>query len=150
MKIRPFSHVPMISKETWDAIQRVRESGLRPRKRQKDRGLIFLNFATCGSCGHCITGERHTKKKSGLQFFYYRCSHKNAKRGCTNTTFIRQGDFADELRRNVQLVTVPPIWKERFLAKIEQWESEESTAKQAQLARLRAELALLRTKADTN
>ncbi len=139
------SHVPMVSKQTWDAIQRARVAVAKPRKRRGDKGLVFLNFATCGSCGHCITGERHTKK-SGRRFYYYRCTHKNAKRGCTSTTFIPQEKFAEEMKRNVQLVTLPDEWKERFLAKVELWEADDSTSKQAQCKRLDAELTAVKDK----
>jgi hypothetical protein len=39
-------------------------------------------------------------------------------------------------------------WKERFLAKAEIWETEDSTAKQAQIERLRAELGAIKGKID--
>ncbi len=139
------SHVPMLSKATWDRIQLARVAVAKPRKRRGDKGLQFLNFATCGSCGHCITGERHMKK-SGLVFHYYRCTHKNSKRGCQGTTFVRQEKFGEELKRNMRLVTLPDEWKERFLAKLEVWEGDDSMAKQGQLARMRAELATVKTK----
>ena len=137
----------MISKKTWDQIQIARSSVAKPRKRRGEKGLAFLNFATCGSCGHCITGERH-KKKSGLVFHYYRCTHKNSKRGCENSTFIRQEIFAKEIKRNVQLVTLPDEWKERFLAKLEIWDAEGSTTRQTQVARLKDELEAVRAKID--
>ena len=142
------SHVPMVSKQTWDAIQRARIAVSKPRKRRGDKGLLFLNLATCGSCGHCITGERHTKKKSGLRYHYYRCTHKNRKRGCRSTTFIRQDRFAEEVKRNVRLVALPDAWKERFLAKVEVWEADDSTARQAQIDGLRAELMAVKSKID--
>ncbi len=89
-------HVPMISKQTFDDIQkgRVDRAIGKPRKRQKrgDKGFLFLNFATCGSCGHAITAERHIKK-SGLRFHYYRCTHKNKKNHCTDRLFIRDDQF---------------------------------------------------------
>jgi hypothetical protein len=141
------SHVPMVSKKTWDEIQRARVAVSKPRKRRGDKGLLFLDFAVCGSCGHRITGERHTKK-SGLRFHYYRCTHKNKKRGCENTTFLRQEMVAAEVKRNVQLVTLPEIWKERFLAKVEVWEADNAATKQAQIGRLGAELKTVKAKID--
>jgi len=139
------SHVPMLSKRTWDEIQRARMAVSKPRQRRGEKGLLFLNFATCGFCGHCITGERHTKK-SGRHYFYYRCTHKNKKRGCESSTFARQETFAQEVKRNVQLVTLPEEWKERFLAKVEVWEAEGSAARQTQIGRLRTELTVVRSK----
>lgn len=135
----------MVSKKTWDEIQRARVAVAKPRKRRGDKGLEFLNFATCGSCGHCITGERHTKK-SGLRFYYYRCTHKNKKRGCESTTFVRQEQVAEEVKRNVRLVTLPEEWKEKFLAKVEVWEAEGSATRQTQIARLNSELVAVKSR----
>jgi hypothetical protein len=60
-------HAPMISKKTFDEIQAALVTIGKPRKKRGDKGFLFLNFATCGTCGHCITGERHTKK-SGRRY----------------------------------------------------------------------------------
>ena len=139
------SHVPMVSKKTWDDIQRARVAVSKPRKHRGDKGLMFLNFATCGSCGNCITGERHTKK-SGKVYSYYRCTHKNKKRGCESTTFVRQEQFAEELKRNLQQLVITDEWKERLLAKIEIMGAEDASVRLAQLSQLRAQLAVLKAK----
>jgi len=75
------THVPMITKKTFDQIQAALVAVGKPRKHRGEKGFQFLNFATCGSCGYCITGERHTKK-SGRRYYYYRCTHKNKKQHC--------------------------------------------------------------------
>lgn len=139
------SHAPMISKDTWDKIQLARAAVAKPRKRKGEKGLLFLNLATCGSCGHCITGERH-RKKSGLEFHYYRCTHKNAKRGCQSTTYLRQEKVAEEVKRNIRLVTLPAEWKEKFLAKIELWEAEGSKARSVQIERVTTDLDAVKAK----
>ena len=46
---------------------------------------------------------------------------------------------AAEIKRNVQLVTLPEIWKERFLAKVESWETQEGTRRRAQILGMCAE-----------
>ena len=138
------SHVPMVSKTTWDAIQAARVAVAKPRKRRDDKKLLFLNFATCAVCGHCITGERHVKKKSGLVFRYYRCSHKNKLPHPEGQSLIRHEVFANELWRNVRLATLPEEWKERFLAKTETWEGEMLAARQAEVERLKKELSGVR------
>jgi site-specific DNA recombinase len=69
------THVSMISKKTFDEIQAAFTTVAKPSKRRNEKGLTFLKFATCGSCGHCITGDRHTKK-SGTRYYYYRCAHR--------------------------------------------------------------------------
>ena len=140
-------HVPMISKKTFDEVQAALIAVGKPRKNQGEKGFTFLNFATCGTCGYCITGERHVKK-SGRRYYYYRCTHKNKKLHCTDRSFNRQEKFADEVKRNVQLVAIPDEWKEKFLARIETWETETSQEKQGQIDRLRAELAVIKAKID--
>jgi len=141
-------HVPMITKKTFDDIQvALVKVGKTRHKRAEDKGLVFLNFATCGSCGFRITGERHVKK-NGLSFHYYRCTHKNKEHPCENRTFIRHDKFAEEVKRNAALVVIPDEWKEKFLAKIETWESEASQEKQQKINTLKSELTLLKAKVD--
>jgi hypothetical protein len=79
---------------------------------------------------------------------YYRCAHKNKKQVCDDRSFIRQEKFAEEVKRNTALASIPEEWKERFLARIETWEAEEYQTSQAQVDRLKAELATLKAKID--
>ena len=141
------SHIPMISKKTFDEIQTAMKTVGKPRHRQAETKFLFLNFATCDLCGYSITGERHIKK-SGLRFLYYRCTHKGKKQRCEARSFVREETFAEEVKRNAQLVTLPDEWKEKFLARIESWESEVSQEKQQKIDRLKTELASLKAKID--
>ena len=87
-------HQPMISKKMFDDIQEILLDVGRPKNGyRKQKGFIFLQFARCASCGGMITAERHIKK-SGLQFYYYRCTHKNKKKRCENCTYVRQDEFS--------------------------------------------------------
>ena len=142
-------HVPMITKQTFDKIQAACIAVGKPRNRNSrgPKGFEYLNFATCGSCGYAITAERHTKK-SGRQYFYYRCTQKNKKHPCNDRTFIREEKFREEVRRNVELAAIPDEWYEKFLVQIESWESEVSTTNQAQIERLKGQLAEVKAKID--
>ena len=115
-------HVPMITKKTFDDIQKALVAVGKPKHGiRKDKGFLFLNFATCGSCGHAITAERHIKK-SGLRFLYYRCTHKNKKLHCDDRGFVRQEKFCEEIKRNTELVSIPDEWKEKiFGSKVDVW-----------------------------
>jgi site-specific DNA recombinase len=141
------THVPMITKDTFDAVQAALIAVGKPRKHRGNKGFEFLNFARCGSCGHCITAERHVKK-SGRRYHYYRCTHKNKKQHCDDRSFIREEKFADEVKRNTQLVAIPDEWREKFLARIETWEGEASQEKQTAIDCLRAEQTSLKAKID--
>ncbi len=140
-------HAPMISKKTFDDVQGSLVKVGKPRKHKGNKGFEYLNFATCGSCGYCITGERHIKK-SGRRYHYYRCTHKNKKVHCEGRDFITEAKFAEEVKRNVELVVIPDDWKEKFLVRIERWETEVSVEKQAKIDKTKAELALLKVKID--
>ena len=141
------THVPMISKRTFDAVQEALTSLARPHKTyRQDKGFLFLGFARCGSCGYAITGERHIKKKSGRRFHYYRCTHKNKLRHCEDRHFIRQQEFMDEVKRNTALVSLPDEWKEKFLARIDTWSDEASESAQVQIDNLKVQLGLVKSK----
>jgi len=56
--------------------------------------------------------------------------------------------LAQEIKRNVELVALSGQWKERFLAKIETWESETSRTTDEQIQKLNKELANLKAKID--
>lgn len=109
--------------------------------------FVFRQFATCASCGFAITAERHVKK-SGRRFHYYRCTHKSKTQTCVERSFVRQEKFAEEVKRNVDSVSIPDEWREKFLAKLETWELESTANRLAQLDRLKAELAALKAKID--
>jgi len=140
-------HAPMISKKMFDEIQTALVTVGKPRKKRGEKGFLFLNFATCATCGHCITGERHTKR-SGRRYGYYRCSHKNKLPHSADRSLIPEDKFAEEVKRNVALVTIPDEWKEKFLAQIELWQNDEVQMRQRHVDRIKAELAALKTKID--
>jgi hypothetical protein len=67
---------------------------------------------------------------------------------CEARSFVRQEKFTEEVKRNAQLVIIPDEWKEKFLARIETWESETSREKQQKIDRLKSEFALHKAKID--
>jgi Recombinase zinc beta ribbon domain len=138
-------HQPMISKETFDQIQKVRVEVGKGEYNSQSSAFRFLNFARCGSCGYSITGERHVKK-SGRRYVYYRCTHKNKIMHCEDRTFVTAEKFAAEVKRNAKLISIPDIWKERFLARIENWETEEATGIRTEIIALKSALNILRAK----
>jgi hypothetical protein len=139
-------HPPMISKKMFDDIQRLLLDVGRPQNGyRKQKGFIFLRFARCASCGGMITAERHIKK-SGLKFYYYRCTHKNKKKRCENCTYVRQEKFETEVRRNAELLTLSDEWKERFLARVENWSEEAADSKHLKIAELKDQLSALKSK----
>jgi len=139
-------HVPLVSKKIFDQIQFVLLDVGRPQNGyRKQKGFLFLGFANCGACGYAVTGERHIKR-SGLKFHYYRCTHKGKKKTCEDRVYTRQEKFESEVKRNVQSVCLPDEWKERFLARVENWSDEAFDQKQIEINELQKSLASLKEK----
>ena len=139
-------HQPMISKKMFDEIQMILlDIGKPENGSRKQKGFLFLDFATCSSCGYAITGERHIKR-SGLKFHYYRCTHKNKNHPCDDRTYTRQETFEAEVKRNATLLTLPDEWKEKFLARVDNWSEELQDRKQIEIETLKEKLAELKSK----
>ena len=69
----PGVHSPLIDRETWEQVQSM--LGIRA---MTTHTLTYAGgLIRCGHCGHLITGERITKKKTGKPYTYYRCSKIN-------------------------------------------------------------------------
>lgn len=118
------SHNPMISKKLFDKIQQALRDNGKPRKRQKEKNFLFINFARCGECGYMITAERLIKK-SDLQFVYYRYTKKSKTLKCTQSHFLREDELARQVKETIQKVSLPDEWRNRFLTKVDEREREE-------------------------
>lgn len=75
-KLYPATHQAMISKDLFDACQKIR--GIRAaNSRSTRKGIIakpLMGIFTCGECDHNVTGESQ-KKPSGKVHIYYRCAN---------------------------------------------------------------------------
>jgi len=136
----------MISKKTFDDIQEALRSHGKPRHGfRKQKGFLFLNFARCSSCGYSITAERKIKP-SGRQYYYYRCTHKNREKPCTERGYTRQEKFESEVKRNVELLSLPDERKENFLSRVAEWSKDLLAKKNEQIEDLKSELSSLKLK----
>ena len=141
------SHKPMISKKTFDKIQEALVANGKPRKNQKKKNFQFLNFATCGECGYAITAERHIKK-SGLQFIYYRCTHKSKITKCSENKFLREEEFERQVQELCQKVSLPDEWRDKYLGKLAEWESENRQSSAIFAQNLRLSISDIKAKID--
>jgi len=139
------SHKPMISKKLFDQIQQALISNGKPRKKRGPKNFLFLNFAVCGECGYSITAERHIKK-SGLKFVYYRCTHKSKTQKCSQRSFLREEKFAEQIKEQCQKVSLPDVWRDRFLNKLKEWENENRQTSDFFAQNLKTELEKVKTK----
>ena len=140
------SHKPMIAKKLFDQIQQALKDNGKPRKKRKEKKeFLFLNFATCGECGCSITAERHIKK-SGLKFVYYRCTHKSKTQNCSQSRFLREEKLAEQVKENCQKVSLPDVWRERYLDKLKIWENENRQTSNLFAQNLKKEISAIKAK----
>ncbi len=140
------SHKPMISKKLFDQIQQALKDNGKPRKKRKERKeLLFLNFARCGECGYCITADRKIKK-SGREYVYYFCTRKSKIQNCSQNRFLREEKFAELIKENVQKVSLPDVWRERYLAKLKEWKNENRQTSDLFAQNLKKEISAIKIK----
>jgi len=111
------THKPMISKKLFDKIQEALVANGKPRKKRGPKNFQFLGFVKCGECGYAITAERKIKK-SGRVYHYYHCTFKSKTAKCSQTRFLREEELARQVREMCQKVSLPDMWRDRYLAKL--------------------------------
>jgi site-specific DNA recombinase len=121
------SHKPMISKKLFDKIQLAIHDNGKPRKKSKEKNFQFLGFAKCGECGYTITAERKTKP-SGREYIYYRCTKKSKTQKCQQHDYLQEEALANQIQDYCQKVSIPDEWKDKYLAKVEEWEGEQNNS----------------------
>jgi DNA invertase Pin-like site-specific DNA recombinase len=146
-EIHQGSHKPMISKKLFDRIQEALILNGKPRKKRGPKNFLFLGFATCGECGYAITAERKIKK-SGLCYHYYHCTFKSKTRKCSQNRFLREEKLAEQVKAECQKVSLPDVWREKYLAKVSEWEQENRQTSDLFAQNLKTELSAIKTKID--
>ena len=139
------SHKPMISKKLFDKIQQVLKDKGKPRKKPKQKNFKFLGFAKCGECGYAITTEKQVKK-SGLEFVYYHCTHKSKTQKCSQRSFLREEKLAEQIKEQCQKVSLPDLWRDRFLDKLKEWRNENRQTSDLFAQNLKKKIEELKTK----
>ena len=146
-EIHQGSHKPMISKKLFDQIQEALIANGKPRKKRGPKNFQFLNFAVCGECGYSITAERHIKK-SRLRFVYYRCTKKSKTQKCSQSRFLREEKLAEQVKVKCQKVSLPDVWREKYLTKLKEWGQENRQSSNLFAQNLKTELSVIKTKID--
>ena len=135
----------MISKKLFDKIQEALILNSKPRKKRGPKNFQFLNFAVCGECGYTITAERKIKK-SGRKYHYYHCTFKSKTHKCSQNRFLREENFAEQIKEMCQKVSLPDEWREKFLAKLEIENAETRHSSDLFAQNLKTELEKVKTK----
>ncbi|HOK17571.1 MAG TPA: zinc ribbon domain-containing protein [Candidatus Paceibacterota bacterium] len=135
----------MITKKLFDKIQEALRDNGKPRKKPKVKNFPFLGFAKCGECGYAITAEKQVKK-SGLEFVYYYCTYKSKTQKCSQRGFLREEKFAEQVKEQCQKVSLPDVWRDRFLDKLKKWENENPQTSDLFAQNLKKKIDELKTK----
>jgi len=139
------SHKPMISKKLFDQIQQALKDNGKPRKKKTKKEFLFLNFARCGECGYCITADRKIKK-SGREYVYYFCTRKSKIQKCQQHRFLREEKLAKQIKEQCQKVSLPNVWRDRFLDKLKEWENKNRQTSDLFAQNLKKKIEELKTK----
>ncbi len=110
-------HKLMISRETFDSVQKILNKGTKTRSKT----LVFDYTGTmhCGGCGAQITAEAKTKKqKNGNihHYIYYRCTRRKDP-NCKNQP-IRAELLEDQIKEKIKKISIPPVfekWASKWL-----------------------------------
>lgn len=99
------THEPLVDKETWDIVQKLRESKIRPTP--MDNPNIFSGLLYCQDCGDKLDLYRTHTKGENYNNFKCRTYNKNGKDFCTSY-YIREDAIKaivlDDLRCVTHLV----------------------------------------------
>ena len=129
-----------------DEIQQALKDNGKPRKKRKEKKeFLFLNFARCGECGYCITADRKIKK-SGREYVYYFYTRKSKIQKCEQHRFLREENFAEQVKENCQKVSLPDVWQERYLDKLKVWENEKRQTSDLFAQNLKKEISAIKIK----
>ena len=121
------SFAPIISPKLFEVVQKVLVQRERPRKRKVKHDFPFVGIFACGECGSMITAQWATGKCGG-KYRYYRCTKK---KGICSQKYVREDVLADQLKEQLQTISLCDAYTDYMLGKVEEWELNEKTASQS-------------------
>ena len=84
----PDAHEPLITKQDFDLVQRIRGLDTRTSPKQ-DTVYLFSGVLICGCCGSRMT--RKTNRVNGKEYHYYYCP-TGKKHGCANPVMLKESN----------------------------------------------------------
>ena len=138
----------MISKALFDKVQKQLETKYRAvnwtEERKSTKGFLFTELGKCGECGYSIVNDYH-RKKSGLEFRYYRCSKKSKTCKCTERA-INEKDLAPQIESLASEIAINDRLHEWSMNEITTWKNEEEGNLDVQITELDKDLEINRAK----
>jgi DNA invertase Pin-like site-specific DNA recombinase len=107
-------HVPMITLEEFERVQRLLGSPMRPRQ---TRTFAFTGMIRCGECGFAVTAEEKVNRH-GSHYIYYHCSKRNLAKRCSQP-FLRLESIERQIGDFLREITPPPALHEWATARLQ-------------------------------
>ena len=94
----PDAHEPLITKQDFDLVQRIRGLDTRTSPKQ-DTVYLFSGVLICGCCGSRMT--RKTNRVNGKEYHYYYCP-TGKKHGCANPVMLKESKLIDCVQESLK------------------------------------------------
>ena len=141
-ELHPGSHPAMINQGLFNKVQSRLECESRKvdwrEEKRKGKGFWFQDLGKCGNCGYTIVQDYH-RKKSGLEFRYYKCTRKSKACTCKEPA-ISERDLAPQIENLLADVAIDDYWYQWCLDEINSWHKEEQGDIDSQIATVQTEL----------
>ena len=129
------SFEPIISRATFETVQKVLKNRARPRKSKKRHDFPFVGLLRCGECGGAITAQ-YARGNGGI-YRYYRCTKRL---GPCSQKYLRENLLVTQLKERLQEVALCEDWAKNMLAKVDEWEREQAQSSQSLAQDLEAKI----------
>ena len=134
---------PIVSRATFEAVQKVLRDRAKPRKSKKSHNFPFVGLLRCGECGAAITAQ-HAHGNGGT-YRYYRCTKRL---GSCSQRYLREDLLVTQLKDRLQKVALCEDWTEKMFAQVDIWEKEQVQSSQSFAQNLEAKIKETEVKLD--
>ena len=116
---------PIISRATFEAVQKVLKDRAKPRKNKKGHNFPFVGLLRCGECGAAITAQY--AHGNGGTYRYYRCTKRL---GPCSQRYLSEDSVVIQLKQAISKVALCEDWTEKMLAQVDIWEKDTAQSSQ--------------------
>ena len=122
---------PLVSPQLFEAVQKILKVRECPRKTRKNHDFPFRSLFRCGECGSMFTAQ-YAHGNGGI-YRYYRCTKK---KGECSQGYLREDILVFQLKERLQTISLCDRYTDWMLAKIDEWEREETAVSQSDVQNL--------------
>ena len=134
------THTPLVTRELWDRVQKVRGERRTRKQRRAKRDFAFSRLITCGHCGCALVGEIKKGK-----YIYYRCTGYKGK--CPEP-YVREEVVEQKFTEIVQSLTFDAEVLEWIQTALRESQGDQQRIHQEALCRLQREYNRLEKRLD--